>query len=113
MVAQRLIRRRSGRSSDGVDPTADAVRRSLPLTVPASNWQAWSGRPLRLEVEALRVRASLPMAMATGDASRPPIPHGCFAGCEFTTGLYGLAEPDEAGGAVLAPTQGPLLGPRQ
>ena len=86
-----------------MDPAADLIRRSLPLTMPAPNWDAWSSRPLRLEVETPRAWASLPMAMEMRDASFPPIPHGCFSGCELSRGLYWLAAPDPAHGTVLVP----------
>jgi hypothetical protein len=103
LVTPPPARRHSGRVSATTDPAVDLVRRSLPLTIPAPNGEAWVGRPLRLEVESPRARASLPMAMAMGEASFPRLPHGRFAGCELTTELYWLAEPDGTHGTVLVP----------
>jgi hypothetical protein len=85
-------------------PGTDLIRRSLPLTVPAPNWDAWCGRPLRVEIEAPRGRASLPMAMSLKEGEvLSPIPHGRFCGCKLHDADYWLTETDATHGTVLVP----------
>jgi hypothetical protein len=96
---------RSGRSRV-CHPTEDAaelpLRRGLPLTVPAPNWEAWVQRPLRIEIESRHGRASLPMVMILQEAeSLCPIPHGTFAPEEFDRDLHWMPQEDAAHGTVL------------
>lgn len=105
-AAARRVRqaRHRAKPSQEADAADLLVRRSLPLTVPAPNWEAWCRRPLRMEVRTAWVHTSLPMVMTLNrDNSMCPVPHGTFHPDEFRRGFYWLAEDDPEHGTILVP----------
>lgn len=78
-------------------------RGELLLAVLAPNWEAWCGRPLRLEVEMPGVRASLPVMMELEEPDALcSVPRGDFAPGDPLRGSHWLLEEGPTG-TVLVP----------